>query len=735
MIQFFKKKSIQPKSISSLVESALAAETSLGAKVLSVAIADSIDAIAITDLDGKHIYVNRSWEKMWGYSLKEAFDMMIPQMVAEEELAKLTKEILPSVMGEGFWVGRCLVLRKDKSKFLVSMRVSLIKDGNEKPIGIMASFIDITESKLIEEKYKLLYETSSAAIMTIEPPDWKFTAGNPAAIKMFNCKDEKEFITLGPWNLSPEKQPDGQLSVIKAQKMIMQAMKEGVNFFEWVHTRYKDGDFPATVLLNRFKQDGKYIVQATVRDVSEEKKAQEKIIEFSSLTKKHLSNIIPVLQKVAMGNFSENIKIPEEDDEFKELFLVLKRMIKDLKEIKKESDKHEKSLENAKIAARNILHDFRFERDELSKAKAKQDALLASIGDGIIATDSDGKIIIMNKVAEKLLGWKINEAIGRFYDEVVLLEDEKGIIVSSEDKPLQKAFIQGVTTTTTTGRYLISKNKIKFPVAITVSPVILGNKTIGAVEVFRDVTREREIDRAKTEFVSLASHQLRTPLTGIYWLTEMMLNGDLGKISGEQRKVIEVILSLAKQMVELISALLNVSRLEMGTFSVNPESVIQTEIIDQILLELKFGIVKKEIKIVKSYPAKMLPINADPILLKIIYQNLLSNAVRYALPNTIIDVKISKKNDSLLFAVINRGIGIPQKDQPKIFTKLFRASNAQIFVTDGTGLGLYIVKQIIDTVGGKIWFNSELNKKTEFYVSLPLGGMVAKKGDKSLEIK
>jgi predicted aldo/keto reductase-like oxidoreductase len=118
------------------------------------------------------------------------------------------------------------------------------------------------------KSYKLLYETSNDALMTVEPPVWKFTSGNPMAIKMFNTKNEEQFITLAPGDLSPEKQPDGQLSSVKAKKMIDKAMKDGSNFFEWTHKRYKGENFSANVLLSRVKMDGKTYLQATVRDLT-----------------------------------------------------------------------------------------------------------------------------------------------------------------------------------------------------------------------------------------------------------------------------------------------------------------------------------------------------------------------------------------------------------------------------------------------------------------------------------
>lgn len=134
------------------------------------------------------------------------------------------------------------------------------------------------ELKEAKDKYALLYQSSQDAIMTLEPPSWRFTSGNPATVKMFNCKDEKEFISLGPWQLSPKYQPDGQLSSLKAKEMIGKAMKEGKNFFEWTHKRLNGDDFPATVLLSRIR-NGKTFLQATVRDISSEKEAENKLLE------------------------------------------------------------------------------------------------------------------------------------------------------------------------------------------------------------------------------------------------------------------------------------------------------------------------------------------------------------------------------------------------------------------------------------------------------------------------
>ena len=171
------------------------------------------------------------------------------------------------------------------------------------------------ELKQSELRFSSLFDLSRDAIMTLAPPSWKFTSCNKATLKLFDVKDEKQFISLGPWQLSPEKQPDGQISVVKAKKMIMKAMKAGSNFFEWTHKRYKGEDFPATVLLSKVGINGDSFLQATVRDITKEKTFQEQLKK----SKNQLSTIIKTIPE-GMDIVDEDCNILWLGDKFLKIF-------------------------------------------------------------------------------------------------------------------------------------------------------------------------------------------------------------------------------------------------------------------------------------------------------------------------------------------------------------------------------------------------------------------------------
>ncbi|MFA6475722.1 MAG: PAS domain S-box protein [Patescibacteria group bacterium] len=391
----------------------------------------------------------------------------------------------------------------------------------------------------------------------------------------------------------------------------------------------------------------------------------------------------------------------------------------------------ERDISERKIAEKQINQTLK----ELAADKAKDEALFANIADGIVSTNQDGIITMINDSALNMLGYSKQELMGRPVTTMFKLVYENDEMVSLQERPMMLALTNGTKTKTPIGTvyYYKRKDGTKFPVNIIVTPFILNGKIVGVIEVFRDVTLETNVDRMKTEFVSLASHQLRTPLSAVNWYAEMLLTGDAGKLKPQQKEFVDEIYKGNHRMVELVNALLNVSRIELGVFAVEPEMADLKEITETIFDELKPAIKQKKMKVTKQYDAALGKISLDTKLFRIVLQNILTNAVKYTAEKGRINLIMKKRARDILFSVTDNGYGIPQKDQSKIFTKMFRADNVQTKDTSGTGLGLYIAKAIVEqTCHGKIWFESKENKGTTFYFTIPLAGMLKKTGNKAL---
>ena len=377
------------------------------------------------------------------------------------------------------------------------------------------------------------------------------------------------------------------------------------------------------------------------------------------------------------------------------------------------------------------ITDIKNTEETVRKEKVQDEAMLGSIGDGVIATDNTGEITMLNKRAADILGWEEKDLLGKNIITAIPLEDELGHQLIGEERPATKVLTSGKPIITSSTIYYVRKDKTKFPVHFTITPIIVEKKVVGAIEVFHDITQEKEVDKAKTEFVSVASHQLRTPLATINWYLEELIKNTTN-LSDKQVNYLKEVYNASRRMVVLINALLNTSRLEMGTFVVEPGHVKVPEVVRDVLKDLTAKIEQKHITISQKYDKDLPSMSADPKLLLIIFQNLLGNAIKYTNENDTITVSVTHTRQEFQISVSEHGYGIPKNQQDKIFTKLFRADNARMAEPEGTGLGLYIVKSIVTATGGKIWFESEENKGTTFFVSFPATGMKQKQGDKQL---
>ncbi len=386
-----------------------------------------------------------------------------------------------------------------------------------------------------------------------------------------------------------------------------------------------------------------------------------------------------------------------------------------------------KALSESRKTLEKKIHE---RTKSLANAKARDEAMLASIGDGLVMVDKKGKIVYVNKSFEEMLGWKGQEIIGKSMVGVVPREDQSGAKVLFKERILThvlsgEKFIADLTNPF----YYIRKDKGRLPVSSIVAPVVLGRKIVGAVETFRDISKEKEVDKTKTEFASLVSHQLRTPFSTINWYVELLLSQDVETLNEKQIKYLEEIEHASKRMVNLINVLLSISRIEMGTTVIEKGPVDIVKLAETVLNEFQPELQKKNLRVSKIYDKNISLLQVDSKQLFIIFQNLLSNSIKYTSDGGKINLTVGLKKDDIIITIADTGMGIPKEIQPKIFTRFFRADNAKEVDAEGIGLGLYIVKAVVEQMAGKIWFESKRGKGTKFYVILPLHGM-AHQGDK-----
>jgi PAS domain S-box-containing protein len=413
------------------------------------------------------------------------------------------------------------------------------------------------------------------------------------------------------------------------------------------------------------------------------------------------------------GSLEEKVK--ERTRELEELTKDLKSKVTEIKKFQENLEikvkERTKELENTRKALINMLEDAEEARKRIEEEKNKTRTTLISLNDGLIVFDKEKRITLLNPEAERILGLKEKQALNKRMDQI------------SGFPNLTRLYqILGQKIEWTGQRYeLVLEKPLKRFFQVSITPVAVEKKIVGLMVVLHNITREKEIDRLKTEFVSIAAHQLRTPLSAIKWALRMLLDGDVGELSEEQIKFLEKGYKSNERMIGLINDLLNVARIEEGRFLYNLTFQSLEEIIEKTIATLDELIKVKKLKLVFTKPKSSLPkLKVDGEKIGLVVQNLLDNAIRFNKPGGKVTVAVKCDKMNIEVMIKDTGVGIPSFQQNRIFDKFFRADNAIKSETEGTGLGLFICKNIIEAHGGKIWFESKERQGTTFWFTLPI---------------
>jgi len=241
-----------------------------------------------------------------------------------------------------------------------------------------------------------------------------------------------------------------------------------------------------------------------------------------------------------------------------------------------------------------------------------------------------------------------------------------------------------------------------------------------AVIITRSFERLAEASRMKSEFISVVSHQLRSPLSNLRWAIELLMSGRLGKIEEKQTEYFRILKENSGRMGELVSDLLIVSRIETATLPQKRKEISLEDLIKKLISEFEPFAQASNVEIEFKSEENLPKILADPSQIRLVVENLLDNAVRYIKDRGKVKMLLSRRGQNLYFEIEDNGVGIPKEDQKYIFQKFFRSENILRYQTQGSGLGLYISKAIIERSGGKIGFKSQEGVGSTFWFTLPI---------------
>ena len=365
-------------------------------------------------------------------------------------------------------------------------------------------------------------------------------------------------------------------------------------------------------------------------------------------------------------------------------------------------------LLKSRKALLNMLEDVDAERKIAEEEKNKTSAIVANFADGLLLLSDNNKISLVNPRAEKFFRIKEKDVVGKSFSELTENYSIKLLagLFSENGKELDKKEVE-----IRSGIFL----------EINAISIFREGRQFGLLVILHDISREKMVEKIKTEFVSLAAHQLRTPLSAIKWTIGMFLEGSLGKMTKEQNEFLADTYKLNEKMIILINDLLNATRIEEGRYLYSPSLVDIVGMVNP-LVEFSDSEAKKR-KINFSFknsikgPMKIL---IDGEKVKIALENVLNNAIRYTPSGGAVAVYLKNSEKEIEFSIEDTGVGIPEDQQARVFSKFFRGTNVVKMETEGTGLGLFIVKNVIEAHGGKTWFESEEGKGTKFYLTIPI---------------
>lgn len=372
-------------------------------------------------------------------------------------------------------------------------------------------------------------------------------------------------------------------------------------------------------------------------------------------------------------------------------------------------------------------------RDDTQKFKL----IIDNIEDGVVLVDSQQVIQLINPGAGTMCGWPPDEATGIDVGSVIQLVNEKGEPITDAENPFRQVFQAGQSVRGK-NMCLMARNKKMIAISLNISPLLDSNKQVtAAAAVFRDVSEERAEEQQRGDFISTASHEMRTPVAAIEGYLALALNDKVATIDSRARDYLEKAHSSTQHLGKLFQDLLTSAKAEDGRLTSHPVVIELGEFIERLSGDLRLVAEKKGLFVdfitnsntsgtinatqggsSERVVRPLYYVSADPDRIREVITNLFDNAVKYT-PEGKISLGLTGNDQVVQCYVRDTGPGIPADDLPHLFQKFYRVDNSATRTVGGTGLGLFICRKIVELYGGRIWAESELGKGSSFYINLP----------------
>ncbi|HTQ28138.1 MAG TPA: ATP-binding protein [Puia sp.] len=396
------------------------------------------------------------------------------------------------------------------------------------------------------------------------------------------------------------------------------------------------------------------------------------IFNLPGIISKPISSLSEGIMAISDKNYKKRIYL-KQDDEFGDLATAFNNMAEKL-------DEYENSN----------LSQIKFE-------KSRIETIINQMKDGIIGLDNNRNILFLNAVAEKLLGLRERDIIGKYAPDVALKNDlMRTLLQTDEEKKDLKIYADRKES-------YFSKDILN---------VTNNNQVIGQVIVLRNITPFHELNEAKTNFIATVSHELKTPISSIKMSAQLLEDGRIGTLGPEQKELIQSIRDDADRLLKITGELLNMAQVETGNIQLKLQATQPATIVEQALQAVQFQAQQKNINLDLRIDDSLPPINADSEKSTWVLINFLTNAIKFSPEGSSITVSVHRKDHAVEFQVLDHGRGIDEKYLPRIFDRYFKVPGTH--ERSGTGLGLAISKEFIEAQGGTIWVQSRVGEGSKF---------------------